>query len=101
MHKVPKERPTYAMLLQQPWLKSFSKPETITEEAEEGDEAEEVAEAVGRMNLSSDTSDEEVADWVKAVIEEKKQGRYGNAAQKPALHAAPLDASPADSPRTD
>jgi len=40
LHKVAKQRPTYAMLLKHPWLKSLAQPTTITEEAEEGSQAE-------------------------------------------------------------
>jgi len=35
--------------------------------------------------------DQEVADWVKGAIEKKRRGQMKNA-EKPALHAAPLDA---------
>lgn len=100
LNKIPKERPTYAMLLQHPWLKTLTQPETIAEEAEdeEGDEANAVADAVGQIKLSSGTDDEEVAAWVKSVLEQKKQGSYGTTPEKPALHAAPLDVSPASSP---
>ncbi|KAH6683738.1 protein kinase wis1 [Plectosphaerella plurivora] len=100
LNKVPKERPTYAMLLQHPWLKSMTQPQTITEEAEEGEEADAVADAVGKINLSSGTDDEEVAQWVQGVLAQKKQGSYGSVAAKPALHAAPLGISPASSPLT-
>lgn len=98
LNKVPKERPTYAMLLQHPWLKSLAQPETITEEAEDEDEADAVADAVGQIKLTSGTEDVEVATWVKSVLDQKTQGSYGSAPQKPALHAAPLGASPAGSP---
>ncbi|KAH7376987.1 protein kinase wis1 [Plectosphaerella cucumerina] len=100
LNKVPKERPTYAMLLQHPWLKTMTQPPTITEEAEEGEEADAVADAVGKMNLSSGTEDEEVAAWVQSVLAQKKSGSYGAVTQKPALHAAPLVASPVGSPLT-
>lgn len=91
LNKVPKARPTYAMLLQHPWLKSLSKPHTITEEVEEGDAAEEVADAVGKIVLDSGTEDAELAKWVNAVLRQKN-GEYDAAGpSKPALHAAPLD----------
>lgn len=38
------------------------------------------------------TEDDEVAAWVKNAIERKKNGLMGFA-DKPALHAAPLDAA--------
>ncbi|KAF6816080.1 mitogen activated protein kinase kinase [Colletotrichum sojae] len=99
LNKVPKERPTYAMLLQHPWMQSFSKIETIAEEAEEGEEADAVADAVGKISLSSGTEDEEVAEWVKSVLERKRKGLGPSAASRPALHAAPLDSvSPTASP---
>ncbi|EEY16206.1 protein kinase wis1 [Verticillium alfalfae VaMs.102] len=98
LNKVPKDRPTYAMLLQHPWLAPLSKPETIAEEAEEGDEADAIADAVGNMNLTSSTDDEEVADWVKGVLEKKRLGKLGAGSLKPALHAAPLGVSPVGSP---
>ncbi|KAF0323638.1 MAP kinase kinase PBS2 [Colletotrichum asianum] len=99
LNKVPKERPTYAMLLQHPWMQPFSKIETITEEAEEGEEAEAVADAVGKISLSSGTEDEEVAEWVKSVLDRKRKGLDPSAASRPALHAAPLDSvSPTASP---
>ena len=49
LNKIPKLRPTYAMLLKHPWLQPFSKPETITEEAEEGPAADEVE--IGRAHV--------------------------------------------------
>ncbi|UNI23986.1 Mitogen-activated protein kinase kinase [Purpureocillium takamizusanense] len=99
LHKIPKKRPTYAMLLQHPWLKPFSKPQTITEEAEEGEEAEQVAEAVGKIQLGGGTEDDEVADWVKGVLRRKQEGMGTNGPTRPALHAAPLDSvSPLGSP---
>lgn len=89
LNKIPKLRPTYAMLLQHPWLAPLSKPNTISEDDEEDEEAEPT---VG-------TEDREVAKWVQEAIQKKKDGKMGNAA-KPALHAAPLDSvnSPATSP---
>ncbi|ROT41058.1 kinase-like protein [Sodiomyces alkalinus F11] len=95
LNKVPKERPTYAMLLQHPWIAHLSKFETITEEVEEGDESDAVADAVGKMHLNHGTEDEEVADWVKMILERKAKGVSDGAPQRPALHAAPFDVSPA------
>ena len=37
------------------------------------------------------TADKEVAEWVKAAIERRRNGTMGRSA-KPALHTAPLDA---------
>lgn len=100
LHKVPKQRPTYAMLLKHPWLKEFSKPETIVEEAEEGDEAEEAAQAVSKLNMGSGTEDEEIATWVKSILTAQGDGKQAAFAERPALHAAPLDTvSPMASPQ--
>lgn len=99
LHKIPMKRPTYAMMLKHPWLSEFSKPETITEEAEEGEEAEKVADAVGMIDLNSTTEDAEVAAWVKGVLKRKEDGLEPNGPTQPALHAAPLDSvSPIGSP---
>lgn len=99
LHKVPKMRPTYAMLLKHPWIQSLSKPETITEVAEDDEAADKVAEAVGHIDLSSGTEDVEVADWVKSVLKKVAEGKNGDGPSKPALHAAPLDSiSPLGSP---
>lgn len=97
LNKIPNLRPTYAMLLQHAWLAPLAKPETITEEDE--DEVEAAHDAVAGT-AAGDTGlpvpveivyDEEVANWVKGAIEKKRRGQMKNA-EKPALHAAPLDA---------
>lgn len=99
LHKIPMKRPTYAMLLKHPWLIEFTKPQTITEEVEEGEEAEKVAEAVGKIDLGSTTEDPEVAEWVNAVLKRKEDGLDNSGPSQPALHAAPLDSvSPIGSP---
>ncbi|KAF3073086.1 MAP kinase kinase PBS2 [Trichoderma lentiforme] len=99
LHKIPKMRPTYALLLKHPWIQSLTKPETIDEEAEDGEAADKVAEAVGHMDLSSGTEDAEVAEWVKSVLKKNADGHNGDGPSKPALHAAPLDSiSPLGSP---
>ncbi|KAF7546246.1 hypothetical protein G7046_g9357 [Stylonectria norvegica] len=100
LHKIPMKRPTYAMLLKHPWLLPLSKPPTIAEVAEEGEEADKVAEEVGKIDLSSKstTDDAEVAAWVNSVLG-RKDGLDSGGPSKPALHAAPLDSvSPATSP---
>ncbi|XWX02231.1 hypothetical protein V2A60_010265 [Cordyceps javanica] len=76
-NKVPLQRPTYAAMLNHPWLASLSKPATITEEAEEGEDAERVAARVGRMALHSGTEDPDVADWVRGVLRRKAKGSGG------------------------
>ncbi len=86
------------MLLQHAWLAPLVKPETIAEEDEEEDEeaaskimADEVAGDKGLSEPTEMVVDKEVADWVKGAIEKRKKGHL-KGAEKPALHAAPLDA---------
>jgi mitogen-activated protein kinase kinase len=85
------------MLLQHAWLAPLAKPDTITEEDEDEVEAAHAAaggEAAGDLGLPEPievVEDKEVADWVKAAIEKKRSGKMKDA-EKPALHAAPLDA---------
>ncbi|KAH6604204.1 map kinase kinase pbs2 [Trichoderma cornu-damae] len=99
LHKIPKMRPTYALLLKHPWISSLSKPETITEVAEDGEAAEKIAEALGHMDLNSGTEDVEVAEWVKSVLKKNAERQTGDGPSKPALHAVPLDSiSPLGSP---
>jgi mitogen-activated protein kinase kinase len=98
LNKIPKLRPTYAMLLQHAWLAPLIKPETITEEDEEEVEAavaappDAAAGDIGTPELIEAVHDQEVADWVKGAIERRRQGKLGKGVEKPALHAAPLDA---------
>jgi len=99
LNKIPNLRPTYAMLLQHAWLAPLVKPETITEEDEEDVEAAKAAPSgvdgaspKGSPQPIEAVVDEEVAEWVNSVLEKKRNGTLGKAAQKPALHAAPLDA---------
>lgn len=97
LNKIPNLRPTYAMLLQHAWLAPLAKPDTITEEDEEEVEAAHAAvggAAAGDQGPAEPVEavfDKEVADWVKAAIEKRKRGHM-KGAEKPALHAAPLDA---------
>ena len=86
LNKIPKLRPTYALLLRHPWLTPLLKPPTISEEDEEA--AEEAAE---NESTGPPVLDKEVADWVKDAIDKRRRGVLGKA-PKPALHAAPLDA---------
>ncbi|TVY62317.1 Protein kinase wis1 [Lachnellula suecica] len=89
LNKIPKKRPSYAMLLQHGWLAGLSKPPTITEADEE--EAEAGGNAAGAAVVGhSGTEDEEVAAWVKNCLDRKKKGLLGEAA-KPALHNAPMN----------
>jgi len=76
------------MLLRHAWLALLLKPPTITEEDEEAS-----------RNLSDNEAtapgivDKEIAEWVSAAMERKRNGTLGKKA-RPALHAAPLDAVP-------
>lgn len=106
LHKNAKMRPTYAMLIRHPWLTPLLQPPTISEDAEAEAEAEAEAatgatseapqDAAGAKSDVLDgvlTADREVARWVIGALERKRLGKM-RGAQKPALHAAPLDAVP-------
>ncbi|KAF2274663.1 kinase-like protein [Westerdykella ornata] len=98
LNKIPKLRPTYAMLLQHAWFAPLVKPETISEEDEEA-EAEAEANSAGQLDSPASPGtekvvDKEVADWVKECLAKRKNGTLGKGAKKPALHAAPLDVVP-------
>ena len=87
------------MLLQHAWLAPLVKPPTITEEDEEEEAAANndpnpSGKTVPEVSLDSNEGvyDKEVADWVKQAIEKRRNGTLGKGVQKPALHAAPLDA---------
>jgi len=88
--KIPRLRPTYAMLLQHAWLAPMLKPPTISEEDEEAAEAGDIL-PINGGEVEPLTADKEVAAWVQGALERKRSGKMANAA-KPALHAAPLDA---------
>lgn len=94
LNKIPKLRPTYALLLRHPWLAPLLKPPTISEEDEEA--AEEAAE---NESTGAPVLDKEVADWVVSAMERRRNGKMGKKA-KPALHAAPLDAVPSPTPES-
>jgi mitogen-activated protein kinase kinase len=105
LNKIPAKRHTYPMLLAHPWMKSLSKPETITEDDEAEDAAgqgEDLANAADKLSLNnSDVVDQEVADWVIGVSDRKRKGSSADKLDKsrPALHTAPLDSvSPVGSP---
>lgn len=93
LNKIPRLRPTYAMLLRHAWLAPLMKPPTISED----EDAEQAAEAGIESAFSSDsvpdTADKEVAEWVKNALERKMAGKMA-VSKKPALHEAPLDAVP-------
>lgn len=91
LNKIPKLRPTYAMLLQHAWLAPLLKPDTITEEDEEDEEAASANGVAVDYTGKEAPHDPEVAQWVINAIEKKRSGKLANS-EKPALHAAPLDA---------
>lgn len=91
------------MLLQHAWIKSLGQPDTIAEEAEAESEAadNELADATARqLSITAEGSgDAEVAAWVNEILDRKRKGLQPASAEKPALHAVPLDTvSPATSP---
>ena len=87
LNKIPKLRPTYALLLRHGWLAPLLKPPTISEDDEEA-AAEEGA---NTSAAGPPVVDKEVADWVVDAMERRRSGTMGKKA-KPALHTAPLDA---------
>lgn len=97
LNKIPKLRPTYAMLLRHPWLTPLLKPPTITEEDEDTLNADGESPSGNRSELS--VLDGEIADWVNAAMERRRNGTMGKKS-RPALHAAPLDAVPSPTPAT-
>lgn len=105
LNKIPKLRPTYAMLLQHAWLAPLEGKEmnVITEEDEDAAAGAAVpasVAAVGGELAGPDTDengekwiDREVGEWVREQVRKRKEGLLGKH-RKPALHAAPLDAVP-------
>ncbi|KAH8811425.1 kinase-like domain-containing protein [Xylogone sp. PMI_703] len=90
LNKIPKLRPTYAMLLQHGWLAPLNKPATISEDDEDDEDEKDGSDIKNVQVESSTTEDQEVAEWVIAALERRKNGQVGES-KKPALHAAPLD----------
>lgn len=82
LDKSPNNRPSYAMLLRHPWLSPLMQPPTESE-------AGECPEGSG----SAETEDKEVAEWVNERLARLASGQQPSP-DKPALHAAPLDAVP-------
>jgi mitogen-activated protein kinase kinase len=99
LHKVPELRPTYAELLLHPWL-TYLDMVPISEEDEEMADTNAETSYTGGVGANKvmgggrGTEDDEVAAWVKSAIERKKSGAM-KFSEKPALHAAPLDATKA------
>ncbi|KAF2148452.1 kinase-like protein [Myriangium duriaei CBS 260.36] len=108
LNKIPKLRPTYAMLLQHAWLAPLEGKDmnVIAEEDEDAanapSESPAVAAAEDELTVQVDSTvddeghkwvDKEVGEWVREQLRKRKEGRLGKH-RKPALHAAPLDAVP-------
>ncbi|KAI9886029.1 MAG: hypothetical protein M1823_002196 [Watsoniomyces obsoletus] len=91
LNKIPKLRPTYAMLLRHPWLSELLKPPTIAEADETAETPSPHLPSSDHVPTSGDTTDEEVAQWVRDALDKRRRGVMGKK-DKPALHAAPLDA---------
>lgn len=88
LNKIPKLRPTYAMLLSHAWISNLGIPITIAEVDDEDTSNEEAPYMAARY-------DKEVAGWVADALEKRNvRIRAGGKMDlaKPALHAAPLDA---------
>ncbi|KAI9721714.1 MAG: hypothetical protein M1812_002049 [Candelaria pacifica] len=86
LHKVPKLRPTYGMLINHPWLTPLMKPPSIQEEDEDVEDTVHAS-----HSRAPETADQEVANWVMAAMERRRSGTMGKQ-EKPALHAVSLDA---------
>ena len=94
LNKIPKLRPNYPMLLRHPWFSELLKPSTIHEADEEATSSSADADAdadYGPSTSSAFLADEDVARWVCDALEKRSKGGLGKR-DKPALHAAPLDA---------
>lgn len=85
LNKIPKLRPTYAMLLRHPWLSTLMKPPTITEEDEGSAEG-----TLSQASILLDAADQEVSEWVIRAIEQRRKKLPKKAHKAPALHSAPL-----------
>ena len=101
------------MLLRHPWLAPLMQRPAIAEDSEAEAAAEGVQSsgavapngtepsapqhmatlAAGIASGKLSTADEEVGAWARDAIEKRRRGKL-RGAEKPALHAAPLDAVP-------
>ncbi|TKX19320.1 protein kinase domain-containing protein 46 [Elsinoe australis] len=103
LNKIPKLRPTYAMLLQHPWLaplegmNSIQEDDEAEEAAEKGEDVPEKSVVKPEDELVDENGekwvDKEVGEWVREQLRKRREGLLGKRRQ-PALHAAPLDAVP-------
>ncbi|KAJ5314572.1 uncharacterized protein N7443_001456 [Penicillium atrosanguineum] len=87
LDKVPKNRPSYNMLLRHPWLAPLMQPPTEAEDQEAPQPSENAA---GGISSSYMTEDKEVAEWVHKQLKLRESGHL-QSADKPALHAVALD----------
>ena len=101
LHKVPKLRPTYAMLIRHAWLSPLLKPPTISEDDEEENTSGNTdADSVIGVGAGATTADKEVAAWVQDAMERRRLGKMGKS-KAPALHAVSLDAVPSPAKEVD
>jgi mitogen-activated protein kinase kinase len=77
-------RPSYARLLQHGWLASLATAEINESKTVDGMFTSACIDKYA-------TGDVEVGEWVKSALESRKSGTM-KSKEKPALHAAPLDA---------
>ncbi|KAJ5491283.1 MAP kinase kinase PBS2 [Penicillium diatomitis] len=88
LDKIPKNRPSYNMLLRHPWLSPLMQPPT---ESASEDIASEPSESPTRLSPPSNlTEDKEVAEWVIKQLARRNGGEL-QISEKPALHAVALD----------
>ena len=92
LNKIPKLRPTYAMLLAHPWLSELLKPATIVEEEEEEEEEDEEDDddASRESSETPGVVDSEVSKWVLGALKRRTALGKDKVQKAPALHAAPL-----------
>ncbi|EDN05617.1 dual specificity mitogen-activated protein kinase dSOR1 [Histoplasma capsulatum] len=108
LNKDASRRPTYSMLLRDPWLSCLMKPPEdnpptkAEEECKAGidNDNENVDDKDATTNNKKphpssliETADEEVATWVLDALDRRARGVMGNQ-HRPALHAVALDAVP-------
>ena len=90
LNKIPKLRPTYAMLLSHPWLSGLSKPATIVEEDEEDVVAADKDAGAAEQPSVPGSVDQEISRWVSAALARRSLSGKRVPSKAPALHAAPL-----------
>ncbi|KAF3926970.1 PAK-2p27 [Dactylellina cionopaga] len=93
LHKTPKMRPTYAALLQHPWLGEMQTNQTIAEEDEDEEDGQATPQ-VEQPPAPVTRGFPEVSEWVITQLKKREEklregGKWGSA--KPALHSVALD----------